>query len=89
MVGLSPDPVGVKAPQPAVAVGSEITFEGKVVGTVTSAAWSPTLGCPVALGYVHRTVTSPSIVELGVVAREGTGPEASVVAAEVRTLPLL
>ncbi len=26
--------------------GSEIVVEGKVVGTVTSSAWSPALGCP-------------------------------------------
>ena len=39
--------------------GSEIVFEGKVVGTVTSSAWSPALRYPVALGYVHRTVAVP------------------------------
>jgi folate-binding protein YgfZ len=89
MVGLQSAPPGVKAPRSGIPVGSEFTFEGKVVGTVTSSAWSPEFGCPVGLGYVHRTVASPSIVELRVVGPEETGPDASVVAAEVRTLPLI
>jgi folate-binding protein YgfZ len=59
--------------------GSEIVFEGKVVGSVTSSAWSPALRSQVALGYVHRTVLPSSAVELR---------GASSVPAEVRTLPL-
>ncbi len=62
--------------------GSEIVLEGKVVGSVTSSAWSPALGCAVALGYVHRTVQPSSAVELRAVS-----PGESV-QAEVRTLPL-
>jgi folate-binding protein YgfZ len=71
-----------------VASGSEIVSEGKVVGTVTSSAWSPTFDCPVALAYVHRAVASPGTVELAV---EGAGDGAAVssVAAEVRSLPLV
>jgi folate-binding protein YgfZ len=71
--------------------GSEIVFEGKVVGSVTSSAWSPAFGCPVALGYVHRAVVPPSAVEVraGTASRsegaEGTAP----VSAEVRVLPLV
>jgi folate-binding protein YgfZ len=59
--------------------GSEIVFEGKVVGSVTSSAWSPALRSQVALGYVHRAVLASSAVELR---------GASSVPAEVRTLPL-
>jgi folate-binding protein YgfZ len=74
-----------------VVPGSEIVFEGKVVGTVTSSAWSPAFGCPVALGYVHRAVEPPSPVELRPVS-SGDSTErgdASVVRAEVRVLPLV
>jgi len=73
-----------------VAPGSEIVSEGKVVGTVTSSAWSPSLGAMVALGYVHRTVTPPSTVELR---PAGGGADddalAGAVTAEVRALPLV
>ena len=74
-----------------VVPGSEIVFEGKVVGTVTSSAWSPALGCPVALGYVHRAVEPPSPVELRPVpSADSIEPgAASLVRAEVRALPLV
>jgi folate-binding protein YgfZ len=36
------------------AAGSELRSEGKVVGRVTSAAYSFRLGCPVGLAYVRR-----------------------------------
>jgi folate-binding protein YgfZ len=74
-----------------VAPGYEVVFERKVVGTVTSSAWSPALGCPVALAYVHRTVSTPSMVELrrAVVDQAGEEMQPSSVAAEVRTLPLV
>jgi folate-binding protein YgfZ len=88
---------GLDAGTREVAPGAEIVFEGKVVGTVTSSAWSPTLQCPVALAYVHRTVTPPSPVELRVTGGNtetetdsGSGTEAvSTLSAEVRTLPLV
>jgi tRNA-modifying protein YgfZ len=73
-----------------VAPGTEILAQGKVVGTVTSSAWSPTWQCPVALGYVHRTVEPSSPVELRPAA---SGPDGAapgpVLGAEVRTLPLV
>jgi folate-binding protein YgfZ len=73
-----------------VVPGTEIVAQEKVVGTVTSAAWSPTWQCPVALGYVHRTVEPSSSVELRPV---GPGPgdtaPGPVLGAEVRTLPLV
>ena len=54
----------------------------KVVGAVTSAAWSPELGAWVGLGYLHRSVAAPGPVRL----RSGDGTGASR-RAEVRTLP--
>ena len=77
-------------PQPlGVGPGSEIIFEGKTVGAVTSSAWSPRFRCPVALGYVHRNVEPPATVELRPVP-EGAAhaANASGLSAEVRTLPL-
>jgi folate-binding protein YgfZ len=41
----------------------------KVVGTVTSAAWSPELGSWVALGYLHRTIEAPGPIRI----RSGDG----------------
>jgi folate-binding protein YgfZ len=41
----------------------------KVVGTITSAAWSPELGAWIALAYLHRTVASPGAVRV----RSGDG----------------
>jgi len=102
VVGLASGPSDTASGAPIVAPGSEIVSDGKVVGTVTSAAWSPTFGRPVALGYVHRTVAAPSVVELrapadgavdgpvdGRVDGATDGPSVSSVAAEVRTLPLV
>jgi folate-binding protein YgfZ len=56
----------------------------KVVGTITSAAWSPELTAWVALAYLHRSVESPGPVRV----RSGDGlgdPQA----ARVAPLPLL
>jgi folate-binding protein YgfZ len=67
---------------PPVVAGSELVADdapgAKSVGTVTSAAWSPALGCHVALGYVRRAVEPGSLLQ---VRTGGT--------AEVRTLPLV
>jgi tRNA-modifying protein YgfZ len=46
------------------AAGDEIVVGDKVVGEVTSAGWSPRLGAPVALGFVHRSVDVPGTVAL-------------------------
>jgi folate-binding protein YgfZ len=62
---------GLPGGSTGVAPGSEIVLADKVVGSVTSSAWSPALGCHVALGYVHRTVTVPGPVELRLVAPRG------------------
>ena len=43
--------------------------EDKVVGSITSAAWSSELGAWVALGYLHRSVDAPGPVRV----RSGDG----------------
>ena len=49
--------------------GAEAAMHDKVVGTITSAAWSPELGAWVALAYLHRTVEAPGPVRV----RSGDG----------------
>jgi tRNA-modifying protein YgfZ len=58
--------------------------DDKVVGSITSAAWSPELGAWVALGYLHRTVEAPGPVRV----RSGEGVGGSR-PARVTTLPML
>jgi folate-binding protein YgfZ len=41
--------------------GDDIIGGGRYVGQVTSAAYSPTLGLPIALGYVHRDFFEPGM----------------------------
>ena len=67
---------------PPVAAGTALVHPetGKVVGAVTSSAWSPSLGA-VALGYVHRDVEPPASVTVS-----AAGPAGE---AEVRVLPLV
>ena len=55
--------------------------DGKDVGRVTSAAWSPSLRRLIGLGYVHRDHTEP-----GTKLTVGINPR---VAATVATLPLV
>jgi tRNA-modifying protein YgfZ len=57
--------------------------DDKVVGTVTSAAWSPETDSWVALGYLHRSVAAPGAVRVR--AGDGLGPSAP---ARVMELPL-
>ena len=52
-----------------------VTAKGDV-GRVTSAAWSPRLGGPVALAYVHRDVAAPGTA---VVVRAGDAEVAAIV----------
>jgi folate-binding protein YgfZ len=56
----------------------------KVVGTVTSATWSPELGAWAALAYLHRSVESPGAIRV----RSGDGLGGSQ-PARVASLPLL
>ena len=44
------------------APGTPLRSGPQQVGSVTSAAWSPALGRPIALGYVKRDFTSPDTV---------------------------
>lgn len=48
-------PIDGKVP----ARGEPLQTGERQVGAVTSATWSPTLGRPIALGYVHRDFTAP------------------------------
>jgi tRNA-modifying protein YgfZ len=71
-----------------VPVGAEADGGGavvdKVVGTITSAAYSPELGAWAALAYLHRTVDSPGPIRV----RSGDGLGGSR-PARVAPLPLL
>ncbi len=63
------------------ATGADIEVDGKVVGTVTSAAFSPARQAVVALGFVGRAVEPPAAVEVVDAGRR--------IAASVEQLPLL
>ena len=65
---------------PGWMAGAEVVAAGKTVGALTSTAWSPALGRPVALGYVHRSVEVSQPVEV----RSAAGATT----AEVRSLPM-
>jgi tRNA-modifying protein YgfZ len=56
LVGLTLDP-----PASVPGVGSTIRADDREIGLVTSAAMSPALGQPIALGYVHRDFVEPGI----------------------------
>jgi folate-binding protein YgfZ len=52
--------VGLVLPESAAAErGDAVTADDKTVGALTSVAWSPRLGRPVALGYVQRDFVAP------------------------------
>ena len=63
------------------APGTPIAVDGKDIGRVTSAAWSPALRRLIGLGYAHRDHTEP-----GTKLTVGVDPP---VAATVATLPLV
>ncbi len=77
LVGLTLDP-GAAVP----AHGAAIRSGDREIGTVTSAAMSPALGRPIALGYVHR-----DFVEAGTAVAIADGVPAS--AAVVTRLPFV
>jgi folate-binding protein YgfZ len=62
--------------------GNDITGGGRNAGRVTCARYSPTLGCPLALGYVHRDFFDPER-EVGVLIGEEEVP------ARVAKLPFI
>jgi tRNA-modifying protein YgfZ len=72
---VSTDDALVPAPETTVSV------DGKDIGRVTSAAWSPTLGRVIGLGYAHRDHTEPGT-------RLTIGAETPI-AATVATLPFV
>jgi tRNA-modifying protein YgfZ len=86
-------PAGEEPLHPALARGmtlhagdspaGDAPAEDKVVGSITSAAWSPELGSWVALGYLHRSVDAPGPVRV----RSGDGVGGSH-PARVALLPL-
>lgn len=52
--------VGLRVDETEIpARGERLEVEGRDIGRITSAAWSPALECPIALGYVHRDFTEP------------------------------
>jgi tRNA-modifying protein YgfZ len=64
--------------------GATAAVADKVVGTITSAAWSPEMGGWAALAYLHRSVESPGAIRV----RSGDGLGGSH-PARVAALPLL
>jgi folate-binding protein YgfZ len=81
---------GVVVPAPAgkcqIDRGADVLREDRIVGTVTSVAWSSRLDACCALAYVHRSVEAPAEVLL----RSGSAGEGRAeVPGEVRSLPLL
>lgn len=74
LVGLT-----LPADAPVPAARASLTAAGKVVGRVTSAAFSPALACPIALGYVQREFVEPGTI----IHIEGSGEAA------VASLPLV
>jgi aminomethyltransferase len=62
-------------------VGAAVVAGEKEVGRLTSVAWSPGLGAPVALAYVGRAVEPPAEVTLRW--------EGGSAAARVESLPLV
>lgn len=66
----------------AASPGDRIATGARALGQITSAAWSPTLGHAIALGYVHR-----DFVEPGTRVEVATGDTA--IAATVAPLPFV
>ncbi len=60
-----------------------VPADDKVVGTLTSAAWSAEVGAWVALGYLHRNVDAPGPARVR--SGDGTGGSRPV---QVALLPL-
>jgi tRNA-modifying protein YgfZ len=81
-------PEGSEPPDATSLVGASVAVEGRdaPAGTVTSAAWSPALGAPVALAYLHRSVAVPGAVVLDPVSDAAWSHS---LRAEARPLPLV
>jgi folate-binding protein YgfZ len=75
--------VGIRLSKGTIPGGGEpISSDGKEVGRLTSAAWSPALESGIALGYVHRDFISP-----GTILNVGTPP--AQLTGEVTALPFI
>lgn len=71
--------VGLRLPKDVPAhPGDPIRGEGRDIGRVTSAVWSPALERPIALGYVHRDFSEPGSQ---VTIQTANGPAAGTVTA--------
>jgi folate-binding protein YgfZ len=68
LVGLTLGPTATVPPD-----GMRIRAGVRDIGHVTSAVWSPALGRPIAMGYVHRDFVEPSTV-VDVVSGDGQFP---------------
>jgi tRNA-modifying protein YgfZ len=76
---------------PGDLVGAEVLVGEKRVGSVTSGAWSPSMGTFAAVGYLHRDVVPPCEVRLKVGAGApdtASGSEVSL-RCEARELPMV
>ena len=71
-----------QGPGSSVRPGAVVWVADRVVGQLTSVAWSPALGRPIALGYLHRSVEPPCAVEVEI---DGAVEK---LAAQALTLPL-
>ena len=85
-------PPSSKPPSP----GTRVRVGDSEVGEITSAAWSPALGAPVALAYVGRAVEPPAEALVGGGGGDGDGDGHDVddagdgpVSAHIRRLPLV
>lgn len=87
--------VGIRADEPPSAPageprdaplhpGDELVVDGRVVGTVTSTAWSPAHGW-IGLGYARREIEAGAEVDVRPAARETDGP----VRARISGLPFV
>jgi folate-binding protein YgfZ len=75
--------VGIRLSKGTIPAGGEpISSDGREVGRLTSAAWSPALESGIALGYVHRDFTAPGT-------RLNVGTPPAQLAGEVTALPFI
>ncbi|AGA29236.1 CAF17-like 4Fe-4S cluster assembly/insertion protein YgfZ [Singulisphaera acidiphila] len=73
-------------PEDVTAENAVLTRDGKTIGKLTSTAFSPGWGCPVALGFV-RTAHAEAGTELLCQGAEGEGEPRSVVVCDLPMLP--
>ena len=74
--------IGLRVQGAPARKGAQIIADGEVVGHVTSGGFSPSLGAPIAMGFVRPDLAEPG-VQLSVIVREHAQP------ATVAPLPFL